>query len=112
MRARKRTLLVRAGALAVLAGVVLPNLAFVGHWSGGGHAHPIHSEAAAVEHATHCHLGPSRCAGQADFTGAWWTGHAPSSITTGATERMVPSPDALSETDPPAARLLDPPRAA
>lgn len=112
MRARKRRLLIRAGAVAVLLSVVVPNITYVGHWSSQGHTHPIQNQAEASEHAAHCHLGPSKCSSQPDFTGVSWIGGGPTFIATGATERLASPANAPSETDPPAARLLDPPRAA
>lgn len=112
MRARQRSFLVRAGAIAVLLSVLLPNIAYAGHWSSGGHAHAVQSEAEASAHAAHCHLGPSKCSGEPDLTGVSWIGQASVSVATADTERLVPPRDDPSRTDPPAARLLEPPRAA
>lgn len=110
MKERTRNLLIRIGALAVLLGVVAPNVTYVGHWPLGGHTHEIQDEATANEHASHCHLGPSKCSGQTYFTGTWWAGQEPLSVATAPKEELVPGSAERTPTDPPSSRLLQPPR--
>jgi hypothetical protein len=110
MRERTRDLLIRAGALAVLLGVVAPNVTYVGHWPLAGHTHGITDEASASEHAAHCHLGPSKCSGQTDFTGTWWAGQEPMVLAPAPREELVPQPSDAASLEPPAYRLLQPPR--
>ncbi len=62
MNGRAGPRLVRTGSLVVLLLAMAPNIMYVGHWGGGEHEH-ISSPAEAQEHAEHCHLGPSKCAG-------------------------------------------------
>lgn len=112
MRRRTREFLIRAGALAVLLGVVLPNVTYVGHWGRAEHDEAIHDEAQAAAHAEHCHLGPSKCSGQQDFTGTWWIGREPPTIPAAPREEPLPASVVLAAPEPPAARLLEPPRPA
>lgn len=110
MRERTRRLLLKAGALAVLLGVVAPNVTYVGHWPLAGHTHDIKDEATASEHAAHCHLGPSKCSGQTDFTGTWWVGQEPTVLAAAPKEELVAQSSDTTLLDPPSSRLLKPPR--
>lgn len=68
----------RAGALVVLLGAILPNVAYIGHANVGGvtestnhsheHAHPA---AGSGDHEVHCH-GASSCADQVAHAAPWW----------------------------------------
>ncbi len=110
MREKTRLLLIRVGALAVLLGVVAPNVTYVGHWPLAGHTHDIVDEATANEHAAHCHVGPSKCSGQTDFTGAWWVGQEPPVPAPAPKEELVHQLPDIIPSDPPSSRLLHPPR--
>jgi hypothetical protein len=99
----------------VLLAAILPNLLYVGH----GPTEPVHahetegareSTERGGEHVQHCHVGPSKCAGQPSLVGMWWVGDAP----------LLPEPDLFLATvgsaeinpiDPPSVRLLRPPQA-
>mgnify|MGYP005848907595 FL=1 len=110
MSKRTREFLIRVGALVVLLGVLLPNVTYVGHWSKGEHDEAIHDEAQAIVHAQHCHLGPSKCSGQQDFTGTWWIGREPPSVFAAFREEALPAAVVLAAPEPPLTRLLEPPR--
>ena len=61
----------RAMALIVLLGAILPNVTYVGHWSIRG----LEAAAAGTSadgHANHCH-GSSACADQAAYGLQWWS---------------------------------------
>ena len=66
---RKGRRLLRIGSWLTLLLVVLPNVLYVGHSAlgfldpGSGHV-DLHDPAQVEEHATHCHLGPSKCTTQ------------------------------------------------
>lgn len=60
--------LVRALAVLVLLGAILPNVGYVGHWTIGGLNAPAE---AADGHADHCH-GTSSCADSGGFGLQWW----------------------------------------
>ena len=108
---RRRT--IRWGAILVLLLVMLPNVAYLGHWSPFGqttHAHSLHHERTDTDdHAEHCHGGPTSCGPQATV-GSWWIGDDPNPIAPDAPtlDTRLEAPEA--EPDPPASRILQPPR--
>lgn len=83
-RSRQRRI-VRLGALFVLLIVMLPSIAYVGHWDPfrvqPTHAHSLHHEPSDnQDHAAHCHEGPSTCTGPQATVGSWWIGDDPGPI--------------------------------
>jgi hypothetical protein len=82
LRQRRITLL---GSIFVLLVVILPSIAYVGHWDRlqvePAHAHTTnHDTADNQDHAAHCHEGPSTCTGPQATVGSWWIGDDPSPI--------------------------------
>ena len=59
MGSARRLRWLRAGAVAVLAFCLLPQIAYLGHWD--EHERPMTPQEV-QEHTAHCHLGPSSCA--------------------------------------------------
>jgi hypothetical protein len=112
MTLRRQTRLVRAGALFVLFGVLLPGISYMGHWgsAGEGHVHPGEEQTAA--HQDHCHDGPSKCSGGVATVGTIWVGDEPFSIQRDSPATMV----AFDETGGPAdghlLPIFQPPRTA
>jgi hypothetical protein len=100
----------------ILLGVLLPNIAYLGHWGvaesadapAAGHAEKVPSE----EHALHCHAGPSKCAGPQAITGSIWVGQDSGLVTPDGAIRPFLEAPSVTAIEPPAARLLEPPRAA
>lgn len=114
MKARTRHRLIRAGALFVLLGAVLPSVTYVGHWLEGGadHVNVTQNEAEAEQHAEHCHLGPSKCAGAQSLVGTWWVGDQPFTIAHESRGQMMTPAGVLVLTEPPVSRLPHPPQSA
>ncbi len=75
----------RAVALIVLLGAILPNVTYIGHWTIRG-LETANAEAHADGHADHCH-GASSCADQAAYGLQWWTEGQDGLILDGGPER-------------------------
>jgi hypothetical protein len=104
---------VRWGAIFVLIMVLLPNLAYVGHWSPFGsttHAHSLHTERQESDHAAHCHEGPSTCTGGHATVGTWWIGDDPNPISPDAPRPSLQSDHNANAVEAPSNRILRPPR--
>lgn len=104
---------VRWGAIFVLLMVLLPNVAYVGHWSPFGsttHAHSLHTEPQETDHAAHCHEGPARCGGPQAIVGTWWIGDDPNPISTEEPHLTLQSADHATAIEPHSDRILRPPR--
>jgi hypothetical protein len=105
--------LVRLGAVFVFVMVLLPNIAYVGHWSPPAettHAHSGQTEQQTNDHAVHCHNGPSQCSGAQSTIGTWWIGDDPNPITANEPRRGVQVDDSAIATEPPSNRILRPPK--
>lgn len=84
----QRRRIVRLGSIFILLMVMLPSIAYVGHWDPfhvkPTHAHSLHHEPNDnQDHAAHCHEGPSTCTGPQATTGSWWIGDDPNPIVAG-----------------------------
>ncbi len=105
--ARKRRF-VRALALVVLLGAILPNVTYIGHGTIRG-LETATAEATADSHANHCH-GSSACADQAVYGIQWWTEAEDALNLNGGRERsQAPERDA-SPIEPIIAPLDPPPQ--
>jgi len=99
---------VRVCSLAVLLLALLPNVLYAGHGGLlGGHTH-IATEAAAAEHASHCHLGPRQCSPSLGTAEALPDTEMTPAFA-GALVAMAPATRLLKANAPPA-RLEPPPR--
>jgi len=104
---------VRKGTTFVLLLVLLPNVAYVGHWSSSGQtadAHSLHTERQETDHAAHCHQGPSQCNGTSAIVGTWWVGDDPNPISTVEPRLTLQSDDNANAVEPHSSRILRPPR--
>ncbi len=105
--ARKRRF-VRALALVVLLGAILPNVTYIGHGTIRG-LETANAEANADDHANHCH-GSSGCADQASYSLQWRTEAEDALNLNGGRERaQAPERDA-SPIEPIIAPLDPPPQ--
>ena len=105
--ARKRRF-VRVLALVVLLLAILPNVAYIGHWTIRG-LETGTAEADADSHANHCH-GSSACSDQAAYSLQGWTEAEDALNLNGGRERaQAPERDA-SPIEPIIARLDPPPQ--
>jgi hypothetical protein len=110
--ARKR--LGRSIARFILLGVLLPNVAYVGHW-GPASAETAHEDAhktqTADEHDLHCHTGPSRCSGPQATVGSINVNEDSGLVTPEGTIQPTLDAPADMAPEPPSFRLLQPPQA-
>lgn len=117
IRLARQRRIVRAGAIFVLLMVMLPSIAYVGHWDPFGvqptHAHSLHHDPSDnQDHAAHCHAGPSTCTGPQATVGSWWIGEDPSPIpNTGPTLEIESGADQF-VIQAFAGRIVPPPRLA
>lgn len=99
----------------ILLGVLLPNVAYLGHW-GVTEATVTPGDVAQAqkntdEHALHCHTGPSKCAGPQATVGALNVNEDSGLITPPNTVKpTIESPSEIAP-EPPYSRLLQPPQA-
>lgn len=98
----------RALALVVLLGAILPNITFIGHWNIRG-LETASAHAQADSHANHCH-GSSSCSDQIAYGFQWLTEGEDAVILGGGQERAQPSEDDASPADPFIAPLDPPPQ--
>jgi hypothetical protein len=104
--ARKRRF-VRAMALIVLLGAILPNVTFIGHWTIRGL--PAPAAEASDGHANHCH-GSSSCADGAAYGFQWLDIDDDPLALGGGPERAEATQDDADPIDPESAPLDRPPR--
>ena len=96
--------------LIVLLGAILPNVAYVGHWTIRGLGNTTATpEASAQDHANHCH-GPSACADQTAYGLQWWWGSENTLNLGGDPERAQAPEGAPSPTEPVISPVDPPPR--
>lgn len=110
-----RRRIVRLGSIFVLLMVMLPSIAYVGHWDSlhvkPTHAHSLHHEPNdRQDHTDHCHEGPSTCTGPQATTGSWWIGEDPSPIVTAGSVLLIHLRDDHSRVDAFEDRIVPPPR--
>ena len=104
---------VRRGAIFVLVMVLLPNIAYVGHWSEPDqttHSHSSSAEQQPDDHTAHCHEGTSQCGGPSAIIGTWWIGHDPNPISIEEPRRTFQDHDDEQAIEPHVSRILRPPR--
>jgi hypothetical protein len=114
---RREERLVRLGAVFVLLAVVLPSVTYMGHWPiAGVHAHNdeaaphTHSAPNSDEHASHCHVGPAKCAGSQAMVGSIWVGEDAGLLTLDAPHRRMETQHEARAADGVSVRLLQPPQ--
>ena len=104
---------VRMGTIFVLLLVLLPNVAYVGHWSPSGQiadAHSLHAEHRETEHAAHCHEGPSQCNDTSVIVRNWRVGDDPTPISTAKPRLTLQSDENANAVEPHSSRILRPPQ--
>jgi hypothetical protein len=99
---------VRAVALIVLVGAILPNVTYIGHWTIRSLEAPT-AEANADGHTNHCH-GVSSCADQAAYGLQWWDEGHGGVVLDGGPERAVAPGRAPSAADAVVSPLDPPPK--
>lgn len=107
MTSGRRRGLLRAMALLVLVGAILPQLTYFGHW----HVPGLDRATAAVDgdgHADHCH--GSACAGKAASGLQWAPATQPGLTLDGGPQRAQPTAIQPSPRDPAVLPLDPPPR--
>lgn len=107
MSPRRRKRLVRIGAVVVLLGAILPNVAFLGHWTILGLEATVVANEESHDHASHCH-GNSSCADEVGYGLQWWSeGEDTLVLDSGAQREQAPlqTPSPAEPVTPP----LDPP---
>lgn len=105
---RTRQRIVRIGAVFIMVGAILPNVAFLGHWPADEpHSH-VAGEAQAQSHADHCHEGTSACGPHA-LVGSWWVGDG-EAISLDGEPKLAAGTEEVAETEPFASRTLKPPQ--
>lgn len=101
----------RSVARFLLLGVLLPNVAFLGHWGFTDDAESSHQHETGGEHELHCHSGPATCTGGVATVSAIKVGEDAGLIAPAGTVRpILDAPDMMAP-EPPYARLLQPPQA-
>ncbi len=108
MAAVRRRRFVRAVALLVLLGAILPNVTYIGHWTVRG-LETATAHANADGHANHCH-GSSACADQAAYGLQWWAEGEDAPILDGGPDRALAPEQTPSPSDPVIAPLDPPPQ--
>lgn len=104
MSAGQRRPFLRAMALVVLLGAILPQVTYVGHWHLPGLPRPA---AADHDHADHCH-GDSACADGGGAGIVWWAQDSDAPTLGGDPQRAQTPPGDPAPAEP-AIDLLDPP---
>lgn len=108
MTAGRKRRFVRAMALIVLLGAILPNVTYVGHWTIRG-LEAASAEASSDGHTDHCH-GASSCANQAGYGLQWWAEGEDGLALGGGPERAHVAGGDPSPVEPIVAPLDPPPR--
>ncbi len=108
MTSRRCKRLLSVGAVVVLLGVVLPNVAYVGHWAipGLGGAMTVVS-GESHNHAGHCH-GNSSCASEAGY-GLTWSSQGQEPLVLDGNPELERIPEQERSPGQPALPRLDPP---
>ncbi len=96
----------RALALVVLLGAILPNVTYIGHWTIRG-LETANAEANADSHANHCH-GSSACSDQA-VNGLQWRTEAEDALNLNGDVERAQSPERDASPIEPVIAPLDPP---
>lgn len=107
--------IVRVASIFVLLMVMLPSIAYVGHWDPFGvlptHAHSLHHDPDdRQDHAAHCHEGPSSCTGPQATVGSWWIGDDPNPIPDAGTALEIASGAQHAKIDAFIGRIVPPPQ--
>lgn len=116
LTAARRERIIRVGSWLILVLALMPAITYMGHWPIAGlHVHAEESAdpaAALAEHADHCHVGVSHCAGGEAMVGSSWVGDEPDLLSLGAPNVKIEGEMRIAPREGASVRILQPPQAA